>query len=39
MIVDRVDKLLHAQELNFRQPPPLRVDTGRRLTTGTALNV
>ncbi|KAI9566828.1 hypothetical protein HD554DRAFT_1066354 [Boletus coccyginus] len=37
-IVDRVDELLHAPELNFRLPPPLRIDTGRRLTTGTALN-
>jgi len=41
-IVDRVDELLHATELpnkNYRQPPPLRIDTGRRLATGTALNV
>lgn len=41
-IVDRVDELLHAPEPpNNRSlhPPPLRIDTGRRLTRGSDLNV
>jgi hypothetical protein len=41
-IVDRVDELLHAPEHPnncYLQPPPLRIDTSRRLTTGMVLNV
>lgn len=41
-IVDRVDEPLHAPELPnncYLQPPPLRIDTGRRLGAGTVLSV
>lgn len=41
-IVDRVDELLDVPEPpnnRYLQPPPLRIETGRRLTAGTVLNV
>lgn len=41
-IVDRVDQVLDAPEHRnncYLQPPPLRIDAGRRLTAGMVLNV
>lgn len=41
-IVDRVDELLDAPQPpnnRYLQPPPLRIDTGRRRTTGAVPNV
>ena len=41
-IVDRVDEAVHAPEhpnTRYLEPPPLRIDPGRRLTAGMVFNV